>query len=177
MIRLATTRLRQMLQIVSRADMTLRFHALLTPEEQIAQGLSAPQPLAMADKVRYGELDPLNHVNNKSYMGWFESVRVEYFRRFLLPLYHGQPAPRTVLRNADIHFIKEMVMGETYVATARVTAFRTASYTMEHQLWSGDLRARMTVVMVMLHPDGSGRYPLPDPVRAHFASADSASSS
>ncbi len=154
--------------------MELRYHTPLTPDEQHDQGLDAPQTLAIADRVRYAELDVLNHVNNKAYMGWFETLRVEYFERFCTPLYAGQPAPRTVLRNADIHFIREMIAGESYVATARVTAFRTASYTLEQQLWSGDLRARMICVMVMLHPDGSGRYPLPEAVRTWFRDVDGA---
>ena len=154
--------------------MTLRYHTPLSPDEQTAFGLLAPQPLALADRVRYAELDVLNHVNNKSYMGWFESLRVAHFDLFCLPLYGDLPRPRTVLRNANMHFIKEMVMGEDYVATARVTEFRNTSYTYEQHLWSGDLRATLTAVMVMLHPDGSGRYPLPDSVRQQFIDNDGA---
>lgn len=145
--------------------MTLRYHTPLSPDEQVAFGISEPQPLAMADRVRFAELDVLNHVNNKSYMGWFESLRVAHYDHFCAPLYQDLPRPRTVLRSANMHFVKEMLMGEDYVTTARVTAFRNTSYTIEQQLWAGDLRATLTGVMVMLLPDGSGRYPLPDSLR------------
>lgn len=154
--------------------MTLRYHSPLSPEEQIGFGLTTPQPAALADRVRYAELDVLNHVNNKSYMGWFETLRVAYFDMFCARYYAGQPRPRTVLRNADMQFIKEMVMGEDYVATARVTAYRNTSYTVHQELWAGDLRATLTGVMVMLYPDGSGRWPLPDGLRRHFTEHDGA---
>ena len=154
--------------------MELRYHTPLTPDVQRAQGLDAPQTQAIDDRVRYAELDVLNHVNNKAYMEWFETLRVAYFDRFCAPCLDGLPEPRTVLRNADIRYLREMVMGETYIATARVSAFRTSSYTMVQQLWSGDLRATLTGVMVMLRPDGSGRYPLPERLRRHFIDHDGA---
>lgn len=148
--------------------MTLRYHTPLRPDEQLAHGMAAPQTLALADKVRYAELDILNHVNNKAYMTWFETLRVSYFDYCCAELYGDQPRPRTVLRSADIRFVKEMLANESYIATAHVTAFRTNSYTMEQQLWSKDLRATMTAVMVMLSPDGQGRFPLPAKVREMF---------
>lgn len=154
--------------------MDLRFHTPLDPAEQTAFGLPEPQPLAMADRVRFAELDILNHVNNKAYMEWFETLRVEYSDRLCAPFYDGQPRPRMVLRHATIRYVREMVLGENYVATARVAAFRTNSYTLEQQLWSGDLRATLSGVMVSLAPDGSGRYPLPEALRRRFVERDGA---
>ncbi|MBK0326961.1 acyl-CoA thioesterase [Rhodobacteraceae bacterium F11138] len=154
--------------------MTLRYHTPLTEAEQTAFGLTEPQPLAIADRVRYAELDILNHVNNKSYMTWFETLRVAHFERVCARFYDGMARPRTVLRNADLRFIKEMVMGEDYVATARIIRFRNTSYTIQQQLWSGDLRATLTGVMVMMRPDGSARYPLPEALKAHLIRNDGA---
>lgn len=153
--------------------MTLRYHTPLSAEEQTAFGLTVPQTLALADRVRYAELDILQHVNNKSYMGWFETLRVAHFDHVCLS--HFPSRPRTVLRNGNIHFIREMLMGEDYVATARVTAFRNTSYTMEQQLWSGDLRATLQAVMVMLTPDGSARMPLPQSLKDQFVEIEGAS--
>lgn len=154
--------------------MTLRYHTPLNDQDQRAFGLSTPQPLALADRVRYAELDVLNHVNNKAYMGWFETLRVAHFETFCAAHYADIPMPRTVLRSADIRFVREMLMGEDYVASARVTAFRNTSYTIRQELWSGDLRATLTGVMVMLHPDGTGRYPLPDSLREHLIQSNGA---
>ena len=58
--------------------MTLKYHQPLTQAEQVALGITSPAPLAMADQVRFSELDVLNHVNNAVYMQWFERVRVKY---------------------------------------------------------------------------------------------------
>jgi len=154
--------------------MSLRYHTPLTAEEQLAQGLTVPQRFALADKVRYAELDILNHVNNKSYMTWFETLRVSYFDHCCADLFAQGPRPRTVLRSADIRFVKEMLANESYVATAQVTELRTTSYTMEQQLWSGDLRARMTAVMVMMTPEGTARMPLPGTLVERFRTLDGA---
>ncbi len=154
--------------------MTIRYHSPLTAKEQLALGLKVPQPLALADKVRFAELDPLNHVNNKAYVEWFETLRVSYFDNLCAYCYDGMDAPRLVIRSANIHYIREMVMDEDYVATARVTRFRNTSFTIEQQLWSGDLRATLTGVLVTLRPDGSGRYPLPQNLRDVFVSRDGA---
>ena len=154
--------------------MELRYLTPLSAAEQTAQGLAEPQPMAMADRVRYGELDMLNHVNNKAYMDWFETLRTQHFFRLCAPFYDGLPQPRTVLRNADIHYVSEMVAGQSYIATARVSAFRNSSYTIEQMIWSDGLRARLVGVMVMLHADGSGRYALPDGLKRYFVQVEGA---
>lgn len=160
---------------ITQTGMDLRYHTPLTDDEQIFHGLSDPQPLALADRVRFSELDNQNHVNNKAYHEWFEVARTEYMRRICRPFYGDQPDPRIALHSATIRYVKEMLAGEDYIATARVAAFRTASYTVEQQIWSGDLRATLSAVVVTLRPDGSGdRYPLPQTLREHFAARDGA---
>ncbi len=155
--------------------MELRYHTPLSAAEQLAHGLSEPQPLAIADRVRYSEIDVLRHVNNVAYMVWFETMRVEYFTRLCAPLYEPDAVlPRTVLRNADIRYVREMVENEDYIATARVSAFRRTSYSMEQQIWAGDLRATLSGVMVMLDPAGPGRLPLPEALRDVFLTRDGA---
>lgn len=155
--------------------MTIPFHTPLTPEQQRAFGLSEPQTLAIADRVRFAELDVLRHVNNKAYMTWFETLRVEYFRLFGAPYYAiDAPQPRIVIGQGTVRYIKEMLMGEDYVATCRVKAFRNTSCTMEQQLWAGDLRATFSCVVVMLYPDGADRYPIPDALKQQFITVDGA---
>lgn len=156
--------------------MTLRYHAPLSPTEQTELGITTPQTLALADRVRYAELDILQHVNNKSYMGWFETLRVAHFETFCASHFGSGVRPRMVLRNANMQFIREMVMGEDYVATARVAAFRNTSYTLDQQLWAGDLRATLSAVMVLLDPTGPGRLPLPQSLRKQFQQGEGATS-
>ena len=158
--------------------MTMPYHTPLTPDQQHAFGIANPQTLAIADRVRFAELDVLKHVNNKAYMTWFETLRVEYFRLFASPYYASDaPKPRVVIGQGTVHYLKEMLMGEDYVATCQVKALRNTSCTMEQQLWAGDLRATFSCVLVTLYPDGSGRYPLPDALRQRFITEDNAHSS
>ncbi|MCR9125370.1 MAG: acyl-CoA thioesterase [Rhodobacteraceae bacterium] len=157
--------------------MTLRYHTPLGPEIQRAHGIADPQPMAIADRVRFAELDVLNHVNNKAYMTWFETLRVWYFDLLCTPLLPaGAPRPRTILRSAEIRYHEEMLMGEDYIATTRVSAFRNTSFTYDQQIWSdGRLRTAYTCVIVMMAPDGSARLAIPQVLRDAFLNRDKAS--
>ncbi len=150
-----------------------RFLTPLTADEQLAQGLPAAVPMAMADRVRFSEIDILQHVNNKAYLDWFEALRVNYYNSHFRHHFNGDE-PRHVVRNADIHYVREMVLGETYVTTARVLSFRRTSYILEQQIWSGDLRASMVGVMVFRSADGSAGYPIPESLRQQFVTLDGA---
>jgi acyl-CoA thioester hydrolase len=154
--------------------MTLVYHTPLSAQTQRGLGIDPPAPLALADRVRFGELDVLDHVNNAVYFQWFESARVNYMR--LAGLYadrDGGQGPRIVIRSGTIHYRREMLLGEDYVVTCGCTAFRTTSFTMHQEVWSGgNLRASFDCVMVLLQPDGSGRYPIPEALKTRFAEVD-----
>lgn len=155
--------------------MSLIYHSPLTPDQQRAAGVTPPQPMAMADRVRFGELDMLNHVNNVVYMTWFETLRVQYSQKWGISTYDGGSNPRIVVRSAAIRYLREVRMGEDYIVTCRCAAFRNTSYTLNQQLWAGGiLRATFECVLVLLEPDGSGRRALPDALRGRFETIDGA---
>lgn len=156
--------------------MSLRYHIPLSASEQEAEGIIPPAPLAMADRVRFAELDVLRHVNNAVYMQWFETLRVRYTKVYGLSRDRGTgDGPRIVIRSATIRYQEEMLLDEDYVVTCACTAFRTTSFTMHQQLWSvGRLRATLDCVLVLLNTDGSGRYPIPDELRRQFIEIDGA---
>lgn len=155
--------------------MTLPYHTPLSPAQQAAAGLATAQPLAMADQVRFSELDVLNHVNNARYMEWFERLRIRYTQDWGLSQYDHAEDPRIVIRSGTIHYRQEMRMDEDYITTCGCVAFRNTSFSLAQQLWAGGtLRATFDCVLVLLRPDGSGRYPIPAPVRAKFEATDKA---
>ncbi|GLQ26642.1 acyl-CoA thioesterase [Sulfitobacter pacificus] len=156
--------------------MTLLYHTPLTPAQQVVAGIDPVQPLAVADRVRFSELDVLNHVNNTVYLEWFERLRVRYSQEWGISNYGaGGVNPRIVIRSGNIHYRQEMRMDEDYIATCRCSAFRTNSYTLAQQIWSaGTLRATFDCVLVLLQPDGSGRFAIPDAIRARFIAVDGA---
>ena len=154
--------------------MEMTYHTPLSASVQSALGITPPAPLAMADQVRFSELDVLQHVNNAVYLSWFERVRVRY-----LQLNGGTPVNgaglRVVLRSGTIHYIKEMRLDEKYVVTCGCTAYRNTSFTMRQTLWvAGELRAQFDCVLVLLNPDGSGRFPIPEALKQKFRDVDGA---
>ncbi|MGJ8545603.1 MAG: acyl-CoA thioesterase [Sulfitobacter sp.] len=156
--------------------MNTPYHTPLSPEQQGALGIAPAQPLAMADQVRFSELDVLNHVNNAVYMEWFERLRIRYVQDWGLSKYDSQDDPRIVIRSGTIHYRQEMRMDESYVVTCRCAGFRKTSFSLHQELWSGGaLRATFDCVIVMLKPDGSGRYPIPEALAKRFGSVDLAS--
>ncbi len=156
--------------------MGLVYNTPLTPAQQAVAGIDPVQPLAMADRVRFSELDVLNHVNNALYMEWFERLRVRYSQDWGISDYRiGASNPRIVIRSGTIHYRQEMRMDEDYIVTCACAAFRTSSYSLAQQIWSGGtLRATFDCVMVNLEPDGVGKRPLPADLRQRFQDIDGA---
>ncbi|WP_370401448.1 acyl-CoA thioesterase [Sulfitobacter sp. JB4-11] len=155
--------------------MNLIYHTPLDATAQLAHGLSEPQPLAMADRVRFSEIDALHHVNNVAYMSWFERMRIRYMQEWGISGYNSAKDPRIVIRSGTIHYRQEMVLDEDYIATCGCTAWRNSSFSLKQQVWSGGtLRTTFDCVIVLLQPDGSGKYPIPDPVKSRFAAVDGA---
>lgn len=140
----------------------LPFLTPLSPEQQNAAGLLEIWPLAIADRVRFGEIDMLGHVNHAAYLAWFEKARTSYLEHCGLTKYNLATDPRIVVRSGDIHWKKEMRRDEAYVVTARASAYRNTSFTIDAEIWSGDLRASFTCICVTLSSDGSARRPLPE---------------
>ena len=157
--------------------MNIPFLTPLSASEQRAAGLSDVWPLAMADRVRFGEIDMLGHVNNAAYLTWFEKVRTIYIQRSGLTNYDPKSDPRIVIRSGEIHWVKEMLRDESYIVTARAAEYRNTSFTIHSEIWAGDLRTRFTCVCVTLEQDGKSRRPLPQSFIEHIRSNDGARAS
>lgn len=156
--------------------MTLVYHTPLSAAQQAVEGIDPVQPMALADRVRFGELDMLAHVNNAVYMTWFEKLRIRYSQDWGITSYRpDRRNPRIVVRSGNIHYRREMLLDEDYVVTCGCRHFRRSSYTLAQQLWSGGtLRATFDCVLVLLQPDGSGKFPIPDALRDRFERVDGA---
>ena len=74
--------------------MALVYNTPLSAAQQAVAGIDPVQPLAMADRVRFSELDVLNHVNNAVYMEWFERLRVRYSQDWASRIMRPMPTIR-----------------------------------------------------------------------------------
>ncbi len=155
--------------------MTVLYHTPLNTDQQRAAGLTDPQPLAMADQVRFSDLDTNMHVNNTVYFEWFERLRIRYTQMLVERGLIDAPGPRVVIRSGSIRYLHEMLEREDYIVTCRCTGFRSTSYSLAQQVWvAGQLRATFDCILVLLDRNGPGRFALPDRLKRHFETVDQA---
>jgi len=124
--------------------------------------LGVPEPFAfgMRDRVRFGELDVLGHVNNAAYLRWFENLRIHYFRDYGVSDYNSTP-PRIVLRALGLEFLDEVILNDEYTVAGRTVSTRTTSFAMEYVVVINKVvTTRGSAVIVNLDQSGA-KQPLP----------------
>lgn len=156
----------------------LHYHTPLETDALRALGIPAPWTFGMADRVRFGELDALGHVNNTAYLTWFESFRLPYLAARQVTDY-GADAPRLVLKRTACDYRQEMFVGMDYVVTGRARAMRRTSFTMAFAVWLPDdtgaeaaCTATGEALLVLLARDGTGREPIPEAGRRALIAHD-----
>lgn len=153
------------------------YHTPLPADVLRPLGIPAPWTFGLADRVRFGELDAIGHVNHTAYLRWYESFRLPFLQIRQVTDY-GPTSPRLVLKEVQCSYLAEMGMGEDYVITGRVSRFRTTSFTMEFACWRlGDIvecTSEGSAIVVLLNQGAPGRYPIPEAGRATFVAEDGA---
>ena len=132
----------------------------LDAEALAALGLPA-WPYGYRDRVRFYELDALNHVNNVVFLRWFETIRVAYLKDYGLTDYsHTEADPELVVRHLSADYLAPVFQNETYIVTARTKLVKPSSFIMEYAIHAdGTLRATGDAVVVSLEQDGKTRRP------------------
>ncbi|MBF9047266.1 acyl-CoA thioesterase [Rhodobacterales bacterium LSUCC0031] len=159
--------------------MSMQYLHPITTDGLRRAGITAPWGFGIADRVRFGELDALGHVNNTAYLRWFENLRLPY-----LAARHvtddSPNSPRLVLKRTSCDYMAEMFGGMDYIVTGRTRAFRATSFTMEFGVFlpnhDGPAKqmAAGEAILVLLSPTGDGRYPIPALSRDAFIAEDGA---
>lgn len=151
--------------------MTLPYLTPLSQDQLRAQDIPEPWSFGMADRVRFGEIDVLGHVNNAAYLRWFENLRIHYFDAYKVADYSDR-MPKIVLRNIGLDFKAEVKLNDTYVLTGRTVEMRSSSFTMQYGVFvNGVLTTTGNAVIVSLNQDNSKR-PLSDTLRETFVTRD-----
>ena len=145
----------------------------LTEDQLRTQGVPAPWAFGMADRVRFGEIDVLGHVNNAAYLRWFENLRIHYLEAYGVADFSGTP-PKIVLRSIGLEFKAEVKMNDVFIMTCRTVEMRSSSFTMQYGVYvNGKLTTTGNSVIVCLNDDNSKK-PLSDELRKTFATRDGA---
>ena len=150
-----------------------RFLVPLDGPALAAAGIPGGWPFGMADRVRFSEIDALDHVNHTAYLRWFESLRVHYARDYGVTAYDGT-GPQVVLKGLEAAYHAPMFLDEDYIVTARTVSFRRTSFRMHYAVFAPEIRVEGWALVVLLGPDGTGRTPLDDAVKARFTERDGA---
>ncbi|KPP89413.1 MAG: acyl-CoA thioester hydrolase [Rhodobacteraceae bacterium HLUCCA08] len=141
-------------------------------------GIPSDWNFGLADRVRFSELDALGHVNNAAYLSWFENVRLPYLAQARVTDY-GPSAPRLVIAELGVRYLKEMLRGEVYVLTARTASYRNSSFQTDYAVFritdsTAELTCSSRAAIVLRSRDGTGKLPIPDAAIAHFTRVDGA---
>ncbi|RMD92473.1 MAG: acyl-CoA thioesterase [Alphaproteobacteria bacterium] len=152
---------------------SLPFLVPLDAQQRAAAGVPPEFRYAIADRVRFHDLDALGHVNNARYLSWFEAFRLPYLRDYGVTRYDAE-SPRLVLATVSLDFHAEMFLGEAYAIAGRTLWFRTSSFEMEYAVFAPDRRVTGRAVIVLRTPDGRAKWPLTEENRATLRHRDSA---
>ncbi|ABV93423.1 putative Thioesterase/thiol ester dehydrase-isomerase [Dinoroseobacter shibae DFL 12 = DSM 16493] len=149
----------------------------LTPllaDDLRAAGVPEPWNYGMADRVRFHEIDALNHVNNAVCFSWFENLRVHYLRDYGIYRYTPED-PMLVMRAVGASYNAPLFLGQDYILTARTRSFGRTSFVMDYGAFcDGAFAIEGHAVIVLVEQDGRTGYPLTDEMRAIMASRDGA---
>ena len=124
------------------------------------------------DRVRFGELDALNHVNNVAYLRWFETVRVRYLQG--TGYYDAGGGAQSVVRRVTADYRAPITGMPPILLTGRTASVKESSFVMEYAVFTDRLCATGEAVVVSLGPDGRTRTPLPDAIRRRMIEVDGA---
>ncbi|MEY4747932.1 MAG: hypothetical protein RIQ60_146 [Pseudomonadota bacterium] len=125
----------------------------------------------MVVPMRWGDMDPMNHVNNTIYFRYFEIVRLAWFGK--LGLMPGPDGIGPVIANAFCNFYRQLeypgdVLLKHYACKPGRSSFDTY-VTMERAEQPGEIYAAGGATIVWVDFPKQKSVPLPDSMRALLA--------
>lgn len=148
---------------------------MILDQDQLAQaGVGAEWVMGLLDTVRFADLDPYNHVNNKIYHTWFENLRVSYMAQSGFDFSNIEGA-MPVVRTASIEYIAPMFMDEDYITVIRCSRLGRTSFDLDYAVFvDGVIRTRGQTMIVMVDLKAGKSMPVPDHIRELFITRDKA---
>ena len=116
-------------------------------------------------KIRWGDMDALGHINNATYLTYFEIGRTGYFNSIAVTgLWDENHGP--ILANAIINFRRAVSYPGELEIGVRTAKISRSSFTLEYAIYQGEqLVADGTTVVVWADYKAGRSQPLPDVVR------------
>lgn len=123
-------------------------------------------PVVVPCRVRWGDMDAFQHLNNTVYLRFFEEARIVYFEKSAVVT--DGSAPRGVgpiLGSCSCRFKAPVTYPDTVLAGIRVSAVGEDRFTMEFALYSEQLKCVAATgegVIVSFDYDAKKKAPLPE---------------
>src|SRR5437762_14100934 len=95
--------------------------------------LIAGFPVIVEQAVLCGEMDSYRHVNNVVYFRYFESARLEYFRRLGWFEYERETKIGPILAATHARFRRPLTYPDTISVGARVVEVGEDRFTLDHK--------------------------------------------
>src|SRR5439155_24535834 len=137
------------------------------PKAEI-QKLLAGFPVIVELPVVWGEMDSYRHVNNVVYFRYFESARLEYFRRLDWFEYEKETGIGPILAATQARYRRPLTYPDTISVGARVSALGADRCTMDYLLVSHRLEAVAAEghgTIVTFHYLEGKKVPMPEELR------------
>ncbi|WP_394143370.1 acyl-CoA thioesterase [Vibrio atypicus] len=125
-------------------------------------------PVVTEVQVAWGEMDALQHVNNAVYFRYFESARLEYFKRIKLLVNIAQSQVGPVLGETSCRYKLPITYPDTLVIGSKIVDLQEDRFTMEYQIVSKKLGKVSTIgkaTCVMFDFKNNTKTNLPDEVK------------
>ena len=133
-------------------------------------------PVHLTFPVHWGEMDSLRHVNNARYFTWFESARIELFRRVGII---GSKASNIgpILATTTCDFLEPVKWPANIHVGVRVGRIGNTSFTTEYgvslEKEPNRLVARGTGVIVLVNYETGEKVPVSDEIRQNIEALNS----
>jgi len=132
-------------------------------------------PVVIELPVQWGEMDSYHHVNNVVYFRYFESARLEYFRRLDWFAFEKETGVSPILAATQARFRKPLTYPDTIHVGARVVAVAEDRFTLDHLIVSLQHGVVTTegqgTVVTYSHVEGK-KVPLPEELRRRIAALE-----
>ena len=130
--------------------------------------LLADYPVVVEVPVVWGEMDSYRHVNNVVYFRYFESARLEYFRRLDWFAFERDTGVGPILAATRARFRKPLTYPDTVSIGARISAIGADRVTFDYLIVSHNLNAVAAdghATIVSYDYRNARKTPLPDELR------------
>jgi acyl-CoA thioester hydrolase len=138
--------------------------------------LLAGFPVVVELPVVWGEMDSYRHVNNVVYFRYFESARLEYFRRLDWFEYEKETGIGPILAATQARYRKPLTYPDTISVGARISSVGADRCTMNYLLVSHRLQVVAAegqgTIVTFHYPDGK-KVPMPEELRRRIEQLES----